>query len=82
MDIADTAATALIRLYLVLRISGYPDEIRREYLSNMSRVLPIQHHTRLGAHLWPLGVVTARRVYPKVSGLAAWSENCKWYSCH
>jgi hypothetical protein len=21
------------------------------------------------------------RVYPKVSGLAGWSENCKWYSC-
>jgi len=20
-------------------------------------------------------------VYPKVSGLTAWSENCKWYSC-
>jgi len=20
------------------------------------------------------------RVYPKASGLAAWSENCKWYS--
>jgi hypothetical protein len=20
------------------------------------------------------------RVYPNVSGLAAWSENCKWYS--
>jgi hypothetical protein len=20
------------------------------------------------------------RVYPKVSGLAAWSENCEWYS--
>jgi hypothetical protein len=20
------------------------------------------------------------RVYPKVFGLAAWSENCKWYS--
>jgi hypothetical protein len=20
------------------------------------------------------------RVYPKVSGLASWSENCKWYS--
>jgi hypothetical protein len=20
------------------------------------------------------------RVYPEVSGLAAWSENCKWYS--
>jgi hypothetical protein len=23
---------------------------------------------------------TYTRVYPKVSGLAAWSENCKWYS--
>jgi hypothetical protein len=22
----------------------------------------------------------ARRVYPKVSRLAVWSENCKWYS--
>jgi hypothetical protein len=21
-----------------------------------------------------------RGVYPKVSGLAAWSENCEWYS--
>jgi hypothetical protein len=21
------------------------------------------------------------RMYPKVAGLAAWSENCKWYSC-
>jgi len=20
------------------------------------------------------------KVYPKVSGLAAWTENCKWYS--
>jgi len=20
------------------------------------------------------------KVYPKVSGLAAWSENCKWYN--
>jgi hypothetical protein len=24
---------------------------------------------------------TCTRVYPKVSGLIAWSENCKWYSC-
>jgi hypothetical protein len=24
--------------------------------------------------------VKCTRVYPKVSGLAAWSENCKWYS--
>jgi hypothetical protein len=22
-----------------------------------------------------------KKAYPKVSGLAAWSENCKWYSC-
>jgi hypothetical protein len=25
-------------------------------------------------------VTEITRVYPKVSGLAAWSENCKWYS--
>jgi hypothetical protein len=25
-------------------------------------------------------IPTRTRVYPKVSGLAAWSENCKWYS--
>jgi hypothetical protein len=25
--------------------------------------------------------VYVTRVYPKVSGLAAWSENCNWYSC-
>jgi hypothetical protein len=25
-------------------------------------------------------VVLFTRVYPKVSGLAAWSEKCKWYS--
>jgi hypothetical protein len=24
--------------------------------------------------------VVCMRVYPKVSGLATWSENCKWYS--
>jgi hypothetical protein len=25
-------------------------------------------------------ILVCTRVYPKVSGLAAWSENCKWYS--
>jgi hypothetical protein len=29
------------------------------------------HNTYLCGH---------RRVYPNVSGLVAWSENCKWYS--
>jgi hypothetical protein len=24
--------------------------------------------------------VCSTYVYPKVSGLAAWSDNCKWYS--
>jgi hypothetical protein len=24
--------------------------------------------------------MVSKRVYPKVPGLAAWSENCKWYS--
>jgi hypothetical protein len=27
-----------------------------------------------------LGKRAYTRVYPKVSGLAVWSENCKWYS--
>jgi hypothetical protein len=31
-----------------------------------------QPHSECAKHL--------RWVYPKVSGLAAWSENCKWYS--
>jgi hypothetical protein len=25
-------------------------------------------------------LTASTRLYPKVSGLAAWSENCKWYS--
>jgi hypothetical protein len=28
----------------------------------------------------PLRRTRCTRVYTKVSGLAAWSENCKWYS--
>jgi hypothetical protein len=37
-------------------------------------------------YVWPKGEAaqalnkSCRRVYSKVSGLAAWSENCKWYS--
>jgi len=31
---------------------------------------------------WIINPVRYTRVYPKVSGLAPWSENCKWYhSC-
>jgi hypothetical protein len=32
-------------------------------------------------HCFPLAynLVCVRRMYPKVSGLAAWRENCKWY---
>jgi hypothetical protein len=37
-----------------------------------------QPHRRTDT-LYFLSWLTAR-VYPKVSGLAAWSENCKWYS--
>jgi hypothetical protein len=25
-------------------------------------------------------ILLKKRVYPKVSGMATWSENCKWYS--
>jgi hypothetical protein len=27
-----------------------------------------------------INIPTITRVYPKVSALAAWSKNCKWYS--
>jgi penicillin V acylase-like amidase (Ntn superfamily) len=30
---------------------------------------------------WKVLLECNTRVYPKVSELAAWSENCKWYSC-
>jgi hypothetical protein len=30
-----------------------------------------------GANLYKILII---RLYPKVSGLAAWSDNCKWYS--
>jgi hypothetical protein len=25
-------------------------------------------------------IITTTRLYPEVSGLAAWSDNCQWYS--
>jgi hypothetical protein len=31
------------------------------------------------AHLF-VGSIKCMSVYPEVSGLAAWRENCKWYS--
>jgi len=37
-------------------------------------------HPQLPA-LFPYIDVSCTSVYPKVSGLATWSENCKWYSC-
>jgi hypothetical protein len=27
-----------------------------------------------------VGSTSCTRMYPEVSGLAAWSQNCKWYS--
>jgi hypothetical protein len=30
--------------------------------------------------VYDLHISETRRVYSEVSGLAAWSENCKWYS--
>jgi hypothetical protein len=35
---------------------------------------------KITAYSMKRGNVTCRRVYPKVSRLAAWSENCKWHS--
>jgi len=36
----------------------------------------------VGARHLKYGTITHKhmRVYPKVSGLAAWIKNCKWYS--
>jgi hypothetical protein len=39
---------------------------------------PSWRGARLGEHKSNFTICT--RMYPKVSGLAAWSENCKWYS--
>jgi hypothetical protein len=38
--------------------------------------LDLKHHSRERINIR----IKNMRVYPKVSGLAAWSENCKWYS--
>jgi hypothetical protein len=43
----------------------------------------IKYVARLGyIAMWCCGTAGYTRVYPKVPGLAAWSENWKWYSCH
>jgi len=36
-------------------------------------------YTKLDTMPWRRGN-EGTRVYPKVSGLPAWGENCKWYS--
>jgi hypothetical protein len=36
--------------------------------------------TGLNAGVWKEEQIENARVYPEVSGMAAWSENCKWYS--
>jgi hypothetical protein len=45
-----------------------------EEKSKLIAVILTEHHTRKA--YWGSG---GSRVYPKVSGLASWSENCKWY---
>jgi hypothetical protein len=44
------------------------------FITDTDKVAPVfRHHA-----VYSLNKAT--RVYPNVSGLAAWSENCKWYS--
>jgi hypothetical protein len=55
-------------------------------LQNVLTKLCNLKHVFMPFKLWFSHLLTRRvifaypRVYPKVSGLAAWSENCKWYS--
>jgi hypothetical protein len=50
-------------------------------LSSLFGTLLIIVSIRNSVHSYPASVTGMdTRVYPKVSGLAAWSENCKWYS--
>jgi len=49
------------------------DGFRSSWASLRHRVTYWLTHTHTHKHIYT-------RVYPKVSGLASWSENCKWYS--
>jgi hypothetical protein len=51
---------------------------RRENLKSHMQAIEIYQRLVLSTVLNYEGRCT--RVYPKVSGLAAWSDNCKWYS--
>jgi hypothetical protein len=74
----------LLLLLLLLLFAGGPvylqlterDHFRSNALSSyvlIPTMLPL-FGTFLELLLWNM------RVHPKVSGLAAWSQNCKWYS--
>jgi len=43
--------------------------------------LSVENETLFYVKLPPFTYNVCTRVYPKFSGLAAWSENYKWYSC-
>jgi len=45
-------------------------------MDNMQR----RHSHNITTPMSQTSETTLTNVYPKVSGLAAWSENCKWYS--
>jgi hypothetical protein len=58
-------------------------------LNNRYNIVKSSHHYEVSMHLGNLALgiylafiinVTNMSVYPEVSGLAVWSENCKWYS--
>jgi hypothetical protein len=40
------------------------------------------HYSHLTVRTAALLMFLSTKVYPEVSGLATWSENCKWYSGH
>jgi hypothetical protein len=56
-------------------VTGGRRKVNSEELHNLFQSLNIIRMVTSRRMRW-----MATRVYPIVSGLAAWSENCKWYS--
>jgi hypothetical protein len=83
-----------LRLYIrclvteaTLLLPSALDEILFQFLGNLFNIMieNVKPHfvvTLLSHNVQPktTGICQYTKVYPKVSGQAAWSDNCKWYS--
>jgi hypothetical protein len=65
------------------RMDGHDFPIMRSFYALIKeRIMNIQDNTNLQVPYKSVAMSKNEntRVYPKVSGLAVWSENCKWYN--